>query len=680
MSEQHMHYAIDETTGKRIAIEAAVHTRKGGKYICECCGKPLNVRKGEKTEHVFAHKSGECTDKWDYEFDNPWHIAMQKWLAQNIAGAETEVVIKWNGFAHRTDVRLESQKTVVELQHSFMEPEVFQQRNAFYTAAGYKVVWIFDKINAFRAGEISQDENFEEWYSDTLSGRVLYSKEPSSVRRLLQAYEPSENVFVFFQKNNLRDNQTMMFEELCYSQTVLRETKQENGESKKYTLTFYVTASRATSDSEMLSWLQSDIEAVVPQHYTFTDEAFTLHKMSRDDADSDDEEEFDTTRQREELDEARSPETPNERLLELATWKDDTGAIGKALLRNPKIKRDGALQTNIVELLKRNLTYPLAETMVKVLEDESIREYVYEWSLQNQDICVKRSEPSLLRYYIASKTSTPQIIDALKNNKGDLVRAAIAKNPNTSSKIVCAMLNDVSADVAYAAAAVLGVEPAVLRQMRSITFTKMREERAQTAAIEQKNQELKKREQAIKRIEKQGDVEVRKARKQAARSEKALLRAQENITKQRNAIEKKNAKITSLTAELAEVKEQNKSIKKRVATLAKHECYMAGLHSVRDILNAATEHNEYELIIYIPSRHYVYHLESHGWIGWKVHKVLNCNKFDRFFVLSDPQDIEKELYDQLGACLSEDDVASLVSRPLNTRIERLTWILTRLGM
>ena len=678
MSEQHMHYAIDATTGKRIAIETAVHTRKGGNYICECCGKPLNVRKGEKTEHVFAHKSGECTDKWDYEFNNPWHLSIQQWLVDNIPGAQAEVVVTFDGTSHRTDVCLESHKVVIELQHSLMELNEFADRNRFYTSAGYKVVWIFDKINAFRSGAISQDDNFEEWYSDTLNGRVLYSKEPSNVRCLLQAYEPTKDIFVFFQKNVLQDNASMVFEELCYSKTVLRESHQPNGESHEDTLTFYVTVVRATSADAMLEFLQSNIETVVPQYYDFTDEEFALYKTSQGQREED--EKHDTTRQREELDEARSKDTPEERLLELAALEDQTGSIGINLLRNQKIKKNANLQSKIVSILKQNMNYPLAEAMVQSVEDNSVIDYIYDWSLQNQDICVKRSEPSLLRYYIATKTQSSSVIDALKNNKGDMVRAAIAQNPNTNSKIVCAMLNDVSADVAYAAAAVLGVEPAVLRQMRSITFDKMRDERKQTAAIEQKNQELKKREQAIKKIEKQGDVEVRKALKQAARSEKALQRAQENITKQRNAIEKKNVKIASLTVELAEVKEQNKSIKKRVATLAKHECYMAGLHSVRDILNAATEHNECELIIYIPSRHYVYSLESHGWIGWKVHKILNCKTYNRFYTLPDSQDIEKELYDQLGACISEDDVASLVSRPLNTQVERLTWILKRLGM
>lgn len=53
-----------------------------------------------------------------------------------------EVVVKVNGEQHRADVLINN--TVYEFQHSPMTAEEFYERTQFYTAAGYRIVWLFD--------------------------------------------------------------------------------------------------------------------------------------------------------------------------------------------------------------------------------------------------------------------------------------------------------------------------------------------------------------------------------------------------------------------------------------------------------------------------------------------------------------------------------------------------------
>ena len=388
MSEQHMHYAIDVKTQNRIDIEAAIHTSSGGEYICECCGKQLNVRKGENTEHVFYHAHGECTDKWGYEFDNPWHIGMQKWLLSEIPGAETEMVVAYGGKTHRADVCIPQNKIIIELQHSPMDLETFNERIFFYTAAGYKVIWIFDKIGAFCSGDISQDENFPEWYRDQQHGRVLVSKEKSYSRLLFQKHEPIDHVFVFFQKDHIAGGSTV-FDELCYGRTVSRSFKKKDGSCVSYTRTLYVTSDRVSYASELIKWLQSgEYEPIAAPQYEFKEATATLHNTVNESVDE--AYEPDTDRKRPELDEARSPDTKEERLLELASWDDETGAIGKALLQNPMIKKTRALFDSVVNALKCHINYALAEAMVDILDDDNIVNYAYAWSLEHQDSCVKK--------------------------------------------------------------------------------------------------------------------------------------------------------------------------------------------------------------------------------------------------------------------------------------------------
>lgn len=672
MSEQHMHYAIDAKTHKRVAIEDAVHTSKGGEYICECCGKPLYVRKGEATEHVFYHAAGECTDKWNYEFDDPWHIGMQKWLTKHIPGAESEVVITSGGITHRTDVCLSQQKVVIELQHSPMDIEVFEERNSFYAKAGYKVVWIFDKIKHFHSGNISQDINFEEWYQDENHGRVLLSKENSSVRRLFQNHEQYCDVFVFFQKNHVSDN-TMVFEELCYSKTVSRKFEKKDGTPVFYSRTLYVTAERAVYPSEMLQWLQSDIEPINAYQYNFTEETTTLHKQHLDIPESEDEP--DTDRKRPELDEARSPDTPKERLLELAGWEDETGALGKALLINPKIKKQVKLQKDIIEILKQNLTYPLAEMMVNVLDDDDVIQYVYDWSLRNQDICVKRQDASLLRYYIATKTSSQEVIKKLSTNKGDLIRVAIAQNPATDRAIVLTMIDDVSMDVAHAAAVILGISIPSLQQRRKAAHEKLRAEREQAAKDEKRLTILRKREKAVEKSE----SEARKAIRRADQTQKKLDSAHKNIERQRVAINQKDETIADLNNKL---NAQDRYIAE-IQTQAEQANIMwcKTLHPAKEILTKLV--SKKMVYLYNPAKHFVYRYErfsSQTDAMWHKTGFLNLeSEYNGFYRLPREKQIPIDCaMKELCCFITEGEFQYLLDNRNMQPVARFRWILSRI--
>lgn len=672
MSEQHMHYAIDVKTQKRIDIESAIHTSKGGEYICECCGKPLYVRKGAATEHVFYHAAGECTDKWNYEFDDPWHIGMQKWLVEQIPGAESEVVITAGGITHRTDVCMPQQKVVIELQHSPMDYDVFAERNFFYTSAGYKVIWIFDKIKAFHSGDISQDNHFEEWYHENTHGRVLVSKENSSIRRLFQNYESQHDVFVFFQKNHVVDN-TMVFEELCYSKTVMRQFDKRDGPPIVYTRTLYVTAERAVYPIEMLQFLQSTIEPVTPYQYDFSEEDAILWKHSKDLPEK--EEEPDTDRKRPELDEARSPETTINRLLELANLEDETGALGKALLINPKVKKLPKLQRAIIDLLKQNLTYPLAEMMVNVLDDEDVVQYVYSWSLQNQEACVKRPEASLLRYYIATKTQSADIITKLSTNKGDMIRVAVAQNPITDRGIVYSMVDDVSMDVAYAAAMVLDIPVQSLQQRRKEAHAKLREERKQAAEEESRRTELRKREKAVQKTE----TEARKARKQAEQAQKRLDTAHKNIERQRAAISKRDEQISALNSELQAEKRRREAMYDQVDEA--ELIWLKALHPTSEIL--AKVMDDTMVYLYNPDKHYIYRFENYGsseCATWRKTGFLNLsNTYNDFYRL--PREKQKpNTYAMSEMCcfITDKEFEYLIEHRNMQPVARLRWVLSRI--
>lgn len=144
-----MFIAIDEK-GNR--VEAAVANRDL-QYYCPVCGNPVILRSGLQNADHFAHTANECEDRWNYDMSE-WHIKMQGYFPVDTR----EIVIKHNGIVHRADLLID--KTVIEMQHSPISAEEFNDRNEFFRELSYRVVWIFDVRDKVDNGQIQYlDEN-----------------------------------------------------------------------------------------------------------------------------------------------------------------------------------------------------------------------------------------------------------------------------------------------------------------------------------------------------------------------------------------------------------------------------------------------------------------------------------------------------------------------------------------
>lgn len=128
-----MYYAVD-AEGKRVSIDDAKQSQT---YYCPICGEPLIQKRGTIKEYHFAHKSSSLCDQWHYDMSE-WHRTWQLLFPPDTR----EVVVECNGIKHRADVLVSD--TVIEFQHSRLSNSEFWERNRFYNAAGYEVLWIFD--------------------------------------------------------------------------------------------------------------------------------------------------------------------------------------------------------------------------------------------------------------------------------------------------------------------------------------------------------------------------------------------------------------------------------------------------------------------------------------------------------------------------------------------------------
>jgi hypothetical protein len=147
-----MMYAIN-AGGERIAPERQQDA------LCPGCRQPVIARCGDINVHHWAHVSGCECDPW-HEPETQWHI---KWKMQ-FEEQSREVVLP----PHRADIcatRVDTDRqarTVIELQHSPIEPAEIKERENFYFAACSDMRWVID------AREIT--ENFEFENTDTLNG------------------------------------------------------------------------------------------------------------------------------------------------------------------------------------------------------------------------------------------------------------------------------------------------------------------------------------------------------------------------------------------------------------------------------------------------------------------------------------------------------------------------------
>lgn len=182
-----MQYANDEN-GKRIHIDNA---KKGDAYFCPVCGGAVIPKQGEFNMWHFAHRQGiDCLDDWNHS-DNDmseWHREWQERFPEE----NREFIIKKDDEIHRADVC--TGNYVIEFQHSPISANEVARRNDFYTSAGYKVIWVFDKIDKWKNKCITADEDCDE-----IGAFVECEWKYASIELSYVIPQNSKNVAVLFQ-------------------------------------------------------------------------------------------------------------------------------------------------------------------------------------------------------------------------------------------------------------------------------------------------------------------------------------------------------------------------------------------------------------------------------------------------------------------------------------------------
>lgn len=139
-----MFFALDKSRTRVFAADA----KKGNSYVCPVCNSPVVLKSGMVNMAHFAHSANsECSDSWHYDMSE-WHRQMQSFFPTE----NQEVVIQHDGKIHRADVLFGN--IVIEMQHSPITTEEFNDRNLFFKALGYRTVWIFDMQDRFDSGAI----------------------------------------------------------------------------------------------------------------------------------------------------------------------------------------------------------------------------------------------------------------------------------------------------------------------------------------------------------------------------------------------------------------------------------------------------------------------------------------------------------------------------------------------
>ena len=117
-------------------------------FFCPVCQQRVMQRRGKERRAHFAHYGERdlnyvpCTDKWHHDMSQWHHDWQRRFPVENM-----EVVVSDGKKKHIADILIN--QTVIEFQHSSISLFEFNERNEFYTAAGYNVIWIFDRITDF---------------------------------------------------------------------------------------------------------------------------------------------------------------------------------------------------------------------------------------------------------------------------------------------------------------------------------------------------------------------------------------------------------------------------------------------------------------------------------------------------------------------------------------------------
>ena len=133
--------------------------RSHNNLFCRCCNSPVYYVPGNtsvkygKSPHFRHFPKRKCIDNWNHD-KTQWH---RDW--QNCFPIDSqEVIFEKDGKKHITDVALSESGVVIEFQHSYISPSEFKDRNDFYTALGYRVIWVFDIQKSYSRRKIGINE------------------------------------------------------------------------------------------------------------------------------------------------------------------------------------------------------------------------------------------------------------------------------------------------------------------------------------------------------------------------------------------------------------------------------------------------------------------------------------------------------------------------------------------
>ena len=416
-----MQYAIEKTTDKRIDVAEALYTRDGGNYCCEVCGQ--RVHKRVLNQQPFFYHDGEaevyCTkDTWELEEPTSWHKRIQHALKKSIPDIHLEKYLRRNEEVHRADAYLpfEKNEIIVEVQSSGIDIENVQKRNNFYTSQG-KCVWLLNTAKHFASGEIavtrsSSGKSVIET-TNALVYNVVYGRTTDNVLICLQK---NENAFVFVEAAYRHYNIENLFGYRVSSTYTWDELTQliTSNQLPCYTLT-----------------LASVDFVSIPRK--------NIRQMSK----------YEESRYYPQYEAARKA-TSFERLLEVLEDHTIDSKLCAIALNHPCVTGDHNLVNwnELVEyLITERLTFPVAETLVAYMDEDADG---WAWSKLMTKIYARQewlSEPGLLQYYCAKKSTDDALLERLCSSPNEQVRVVVGKNPHTSMPVLMRLSQDESPDV-----------------------------------------------------------------------------------------------------------------------------------------------------------------------------------------------------------------------------------------
>lgn len=158
-------------------------------YYCPICGQELDQRRGEIRLHYFAHKrnGNKKCDHWHYDMTE-WHRNWQNQFPEECQ----EVVVTHDGIKHRADILVNG--TVIEFQHSKISYKEFNERNEFYTSAGYNLIWLFDMTDEVDNYHIIHDGISRFSYEWKYHWKLFNGFDPELEKKIYVCFQFKENI------------------------------------------------------------------------------------------------------------------------------------------------------------------------------------------------------------------------------------------------------------------------------------------------------------------------------------------------------------------------------------------------------------------------------------------------------------------------------------------------------